>query len=263
MFRRSMRIMLTLILVFSMLIPSVASADLGNLDLFDISKLISPITVKENSDGTLTIKWTDSSNRGPYEVWYALYPSESVKAFHWVAEERTYAKSCTTEFMVPGNTYEIAVRTSSGTNLGTYIYTLHKPSFYNQIGTQMYIEPQIRTYGSAEGVGRFSSSDIMRNYSWKDYGMYIQLTYSQLAYARHYRYLFAITAPNGMEMGVYSGTLDLPSGRSRLSPWKFISLDSFFDTLRKFYEEIPIGNYTITLYYDGTPITTKTFYVGG
>ena len=162
---------------------------------------------------------------------------------------------------MPGVDYLFTVEDADG-NTAEYTYYASRPYNYNEIGSDLSMTPRIKDGSATEDVARFSVSDIMHDLGDVSYGMNIHLTYSRLAKPRTYSYKFCVTAPNGCAEAVWGGTLDLPAGRSTLSPWNFIPLDNFFNILLQYYEEIPVGDYTLTLFYDDTQVLTETFYVG-
>ena len=210
-----------------------------------------------NADGTTTIKWTGGT--APYSVHYEL-SEQAPNSFWWTEVESTYSTHCTFKYLAPDVSYKLIV-TDKNNNRAEYTYKDYSYT-WNEIGSQLELYPRVKQYGSVESLSRFSSSAIERSGYGTSYGLYVKLSYSMLARPRHYNYRFVVAAPNDYCV-VWSGTLDLPSGRSSLSPWNFLDLSEFFDGLEKWYGEVPVGYYDFRLYYDDVHVLTKTFYVGG
>lgn len=213
-----------------------------------------------NDDGTVTLRWTDSGNNGPYDLQYE-FMDEAPNSFYWTDEENVRTKSFSFAWLVPGVDYILSVEDKNG-NTTEYEYYASNPYYHNEIGSSFTLTPILREGSSSEDVSRFSASAITRNNGNTQYGMRIKLRYSQLRKPRTYRYMFGVEAPNSYAEIVWAGTLELPAGNSSLSPWNFIPLTDYFRILETYYEEVPVGDYTVTLYYDGTPVISETFYVG-
>lgn len=214
----------------------------------------------ENMDGSVTIRWTDSGNNSPYTVRYE-FVNQAPNPFHWTSDDNVRTKSYTYAWLVPGVDYVFTVEDCNG-NEAEYTYYASRPYIYNEIGSKMTLSTRIKDGNYAEDLTRLSSGDISRNLGKCSYGLYLSLSYSRLARPRSYSYKFCLTAPNGYAEAIWGGTLELSAGRSYLSPWNYVPLDDFFNTLIEFYEEIPVGDYTFSLHYDNVQVLTETFYVG-
>ncbi len=208
-------------------------------------------------DGTVTLRWTDYGNNGPYEVRYELEGMDG-GSFYWYNE--TSAKSYTFEWLVPGRDYTFTVVDDNGGEV-EYYYDAPYVSTYNEIGTKMDMKLKAGSSGNKSTVTRFYVSDITNTYSNKSHGLYVKLSYSQLARAREYYYRLAVEAPNGLEEVIRCGTLTLPAGRSSLSAWDFISLDEHFELQEKYFDEVVSGTYIVTLYYNNYAVLSESFYV--
>ncbi len=213
-------------------------------------------SVTSNDDGTVTVRW--SGGTAPYSVHYE-FEDPAPNDFWWTEEESTYSTRCILPYLAPNVDYILTVKDANGKK-ATYNYCQYTYT-YNEIGTQADIKLRIREYGETRNVSRFSASDIES--SWNTaYGLYIKLSYSMLARAREYRYRFVIAAPNGYSQ-VWDGTLNLPAGRSSLGAWQFFDLTDYFNSVERWYNEVPIGYYEFRLYYDDVHVLTERFYVGG
>ncbi len=213
--------------------------------------------VTENSDGSVTLRWSDSAGNSPYTVKYEFL-NPAPDPFHWYND--TNSRSFTFSWLVPGVDYIFTVEDSKGNEV-EYEYNAPRPYRKNEISMRLTIDPKCQTSSGLEDVLRLEASDIMNRSAAQSYGVQVKLNYSQLAKERNFHYKFCIVAPNGYAEAVWGGTMELRAGRSYLNPW-FIPLDDFFDTMLKYYDEIPVGDYVMSFYYDDIEVLSEIFYVG-
>ncbi len=212
-----------------------------------------------NEDGTVTVRWTDKAANGPYDVLYSLVDA-APKPFHWMAKENTSGKSYTTDMLVPGVAYYFYVRDNSGNTSSGFLYQPNMPSFNNVIGASLCVEPRGKIHRTTPEEIYFSSYELARNLTRNEYGLWVNIEYSPLAYPRDYRIQLCIEAPNGFVDTVHNVGYHLPAGRSKIK-MDCMRLNEYFNDLLTFYEEIPTGEYNITMYFDGDIIYDDTFYV--
>lgn len=224
---------------------------------------ISKIT--NNGDGTVTVRWTDSAAKGPYNVHKLQKFSNNFDADldaaigSFICAEDTPSRTAVIDTLVPGVDYWIIVENANG----DYVYEAYDagsmPRFY-EFNTDVSIQLKYRRNNAYEEVNSFSASDFNRNRSNTTYGAYIRLDYPQLARARQYRYMVSITDPSGEVIVDALGDMELSRGRS-YTYWTYYSLDWYLGLLADQHGSLPVGTYTWTLYYDGMFVSSQTFRV--
>ena len=219
-----------------------------------------------NSDGTVTIKWDDSANKGPYKVTYKYYVNGSFYSdaqwdqLVYTATDSWNAKTYTLNHLVPGVWYWIIVEDKDGKSTHKS-YTPSLPDNFSEFGVNISMDYRSRKGSNTKKISSFSATDI-KNRPKYTYGAQIKLTYSQLKKERHYTAHVAISAPDGTVLTCwYWDDFSFPSGRSYTS-WDLFSFDDAFDSAEKLYGEVPVGKYTWSIYFDGKFVNSYQFKVG-
>ena len=233
-----------------------AACLLGLMEEKDISGGLEVTQAIVNEDGTLTIAWADSANNGPYTVYYELLEQAPVP-FGWTAAKGLAMNAITLTQLGPGVSYVITIVDAAG-NQVEYTYYAPHVEYGNEIGAQI-------------GFKTLRCLEYRREWQWSadeialdngfTHGLYLRLHYSMLKKTRWYSFSVAVEAPNGFADVVLSGDLTLTYGRSELPAWGFVPMDSYFSYLERYYGGIPVGEYTVSMYFDGKYIHGGTFTV--
>lgn len=213
----------------------------------------------QNEDGTVTVTWTDAAANGPYTVRYELLETAPV-AFGWTAAEGVTECSITLDRLVPGISYVITVQDALG-QTAQIRYFAPVPGTDTTIGARIRLKPMHRTGRISKQQTAFSAAEITAD-NETQHGLYLRLTYSTLRYTRHYTFHIAVEAPNDFTDVIFSGTLELHHGKSSIPVWGFIPLDDYFGLLESYYGGVPVGEYDVTLYFNGQKVYTVPFTVG-
>jgi len=269
--------LLMLALVFMLTLPMPALADgcalcgeetysetylcanclLALLEEKDISGGLEISGAALNADGSVTLAWTDAADNGPYGVYYELLQAAPVP-FGWTAATGVTGHEVTMTKLVPGMSYLFSVVDAAG-NKAEYIYYAPVPEAAERIGTTFRIHTRIRR-NEKELWLPFYASEVMAD-NGEQYGLYMKMNYSMLKRTRHYAFSLTVEAPNGFADVILSGALTLNYGKSEVPAWGFIPMDDFFADLERYYGEVPLGEYLVTLHFDGKPAYTVPFTV--
>lgn len=223
-------------------------------------------SVSLNSDGTTSIRWTDSQDNGPYDICYEsyvssnYYSSEQSQMLLWNALEDVPTKFSTTDWLVAGYPYWITISDASDTTT-RYAYIPSSANRFSEFGVDISMDFKARRGTKLEGRKSLSASEIKDNRATTEYGAYIKLTYSQLKRARSYLAHLALKLPDGSVITHLYDTFDLPSGRS-YTYWDFFSFDWYFEQIIKQYGSIPVGQYSWAIYFDGQYVNEYSFRIG-
>ncbi len=234
-----------------------AACMLGLLEEKDVSGGLEITGAEQNEKGNVLFTWQDEANNGPYTVQYELLEAAPVP-FGWTAATGVTGTSWELKQLAPGVSYVLTVTDASGNQAQT-IYLAKAPENGNEIGAR--IEVRTRIFNGSRLVEiPFSAAEIVKDNGWEN-GLYVHLTYSMLVKTRRYDFTLTVEAPNGFADTVLSGDITLNRGKSVVEPWDFISLADYFGRLNAYYGEIPLGEYTVTLNFDGKPAWSQTFMV--
>ncbi len=213
---------------------------------------VTACTVQE--DGTVSLRWEDG--QGPWKVQYR-YAEDAPTPFYWVASAGLTDPVCTLDSLIPGVPYALRVVDANGQATEWHPCTLPAAKSVSLIGTRM----TASVYN--DGVLIYHAQvlpieSILTCLDSRSMGVKVNITYDQLARARTYHYQFVLTAPSGVKLNVESGFRAFPRG---VSSWlnHFIPLNTPFHTLLDRYGEIPLGQYTLQLLYDGSIVASATF----
>ena len=228
---------------------------------------ITILSITENADGTATIAWSDKYSGGPYEVNYVQKLSDDYMADRtaenntgmWYDATAVQGSSYTLEFLVPGQAYWLAVHNADGQ--GVYeAYVPAKASTFPEFTVKMTNQPKLQTNGQEVNVSQFSAAEIALNTT--GHGLYLKVEHPQLARARDYRSVVAITAPNGAVLAVSVNDFHMDSGSAGYVYWSFFDLSWYFSQMLYCFDAVPVGTYQVDLYFDGDYAASTTFQVG-
>ena len=228
---------------------------------------ITILSITENADGTATIIWSDTENNGPYEVNYVQKFSDDYMADRyaanstgmWYDASEVYGTSHTLTYLVPGQAYWLAVHNADGQ--GVYEeYIPAQPKNFPEFTVKMSNQPKLQSSGGATNISQFSAARIALG--TVGHGMYLKVDHPQLARPRDYRSVVAITAPNGSVIAVSVNDFHMNSGSQGYVYWNFFDLSWYFEQMLYCFDSVPVGTYTVNLYFDGEYAASTTFRVG-
>ena len=206
---------------------------------------------RQNNEGTVTVKWTDSADRGPYKVTYRQLVSDDFnssrqkKIWYYTATESTYLTSCVIDYMEPSVNYWITVTDRDGKEI-RYAYRPDKFLTFDSfdIGIQGYLKQ--RKNGDGTKISYFSKTDFERMPLY-DWGMYVKFTFPKRGATKDYVLHVAVYDPNGIQHTVIrDDTLTLEKGWTYYY-WNFLNFSSAFDNAEK-YGEIVTGEWRADFY---------------
>ena len=232
-----------------------AACLLGLLEEKDLSGGLEITGAVEEADGTVTLCWHDEANSGPYTVYYELLEAAPVP-FGWTASEGVHATSLNLDRLVPGVSYRLTVKDASG-NTAEYTYFAKQPGEAERIGTKIRFKNMRYIYKNYVS-GPWEASEIMRK-NGVLHGLYLRLNYSMLKKTRDYAFCVAVEAPNGFADVILSGNLTMGHGKSQMPVWSFIDMEDYFSILERYYGGVPTGEYTVTMYFDGSVAASESF----
>lgn len=228
---------------------------------------ITILHIAENEDGTATVYWSDENNNGPYEVNYVQKLSEDYMADRyaanntgmWYDTNSADGGSYTLRYLVPGQAYWLAVHNADGQ--GVYEEYIPAPvKSFPEFTVKLSNQPKLQTSSGTTNISQFSASEIALGVA--DHGMYLKVDHPQLARPRDYRSVVAVTAPNGAVLSVAINDFHMDSGNAGYVYWNFFDLSWYFDQMIYCFDSVPVGTYTVDLYFDGEYAASTTFRVG-
>ena len=209
---------------------------------------------RQNNEGTVTVKWTDSASRGPYKVTYRQLVSDDFnnsrqkKIWYYTATESTYLNSCVIEYMEPSANYWITVEDKDGNEV-RYAYKPAKFLTFDSfnINIQGYLKQ--RKYGDGTKINYFSKTDFERMPLY-DWGLYLKLSFSKRSSTRDYVAHFAVYDPNGIQHTVRrTDCVTIKKGHT-YAYWDFVDLSQAFENAEK-YGDIVTGEWRMDIYLNG------------
>jgi len=229
----------------------------------DVSSTMKITKITDNGDGTVSMRWNDSGSNSPYCVYSLQKFSDDFEADldaalgTFTCAEDLYSRTVVLDTLVPGVDYWLIVEDCNEDYTWEEYEASTLPRFY-EFNTDISIQLKYRRNNAYEEVTSFSASDFNRNRSNTTYGAYIRLDYPQLARARQYRYMVAISDPTGEVVVDALGDMELDRGRS-YTYWTYYSFDWYLSLLADEHGSLPVGTYTWSLYYDGMFVSSQTF----
>lgn len=199
---------------------------------------ISNVRFELQESGDTVVSWDDSSNLSPYTV----RCKAQYHAGYW---DEIKSKRFTLEYLIPGETYTVTI--SNGQSEASSSYTVPVSVF-----TVFKNGKKI-----ALSETRFSISEVNRDKT-KQYEF--QVHYPQLRSNRSYKAKLVTKTPYG-----YGGYVWVWSTYELESQYAYIytnfSMYEFFEGIKKDFDEIPTGRYTLEFYFDGELYSDFTFSV--
>ena len=217
-------------------------------------------------DGGALIRWSDSRNKGPYRIEYALKTGHD---FMKDKQEQTHSivfwdvmdaagPTHTLEYLTPGQPYWIIVYN----NEGKYEYIAYDPGpveIFPEFGAEITARTRTRLNGEITNVNAFSAAEIAQG--GKEFGARVEVAYPKLARERLYDVRISITAPNGSVVTNSVNDQKLERGGASKFYWVFYDFSWYFDLLMDNYGRIPVGEYTLNLYFNRYFVDSTTFKV--
>lgn len=223
----------------------------------DVSGGLEIVEAVRNDDGSVTLRWLDGADNGPYTVYYELLERAPVP-FGWTAAKNVQGNAFTLTQLVPGMSYVFTVEDAYG-NRVECIYFAEKAGDGNEIGAKIRIHTKLRR-GRMMKEAPLSASEIMLD-NGREHGLYLKMAYSMLRKTRNYNFCLTVEAPNGFADVVFAGGITLNYGKSEVPAWGFVALDDYFSYLERYYGGVPTGKYLVTMHFDGQPACVDTFTV--
>ena len=231
-----------------------------------ISSALADITaITPLGDGTVEARWDDGDAYNlvfvkktgeDYDADLAAYGSFTVPT----EEGKT---RLTLYILAPGQSYWIATQGSNGTTT-PFAYNVGRPTNFNEWNTQ----PKIAAFelkkrdanGNMSNLDYYLASDLEDLNSWDSYGFHARITWPQLSKPRTYFWQFIFTLPDGY-MAVYDqAILELPKGGYFWDD-KYVAVEDFFHQIQSMRGEVPVGQYTFSLYWSGQHVSSVNFWV--
>lgn len=219
------------------------------------SSAVAITRIRSGSDGTVTVNW--SGGVGPYTILCAQKRSSEVSVdladdacmgFQPAASCLFDGHSGTADRLVPGQDYWIAVRDAKG-RLAYRAWIPGSAPAFPDFPVRLSLQLQSRTGTLCQAHSFFSAGDITANPA-AAYSADVLLTYPALTCEQSFTAKVCITAPNGAALTDTVTDLHLPAGSDshRIAT---CDLSRYFSLLLEHYGCIPVGEYTLSIYFDG------------
>lgn len=202
---------------------------------------ITDIKFTDNYNGSITITWKDSADKGPYEVFFTTDDWVNYSTKYGV--DNTKTKSLTTYYLIPGNTYHITVR--NGVSSTTADYSVARRTFTDfSTGKQLELD---KDQFAISGQGYYQT---FRMTVW----------YPQLSKPREYNYLLALKTPRGYA-SIINAYNPYTMDKQYRGIYEDMDLSSFLDCIKANFGEIMRGEYIFEVYFDGNFYASKSIYI--
>ena len=249
--------------------------------LGSLSDLISHVSAREfeisssvsMNHGWATVSWTDSENKGPYKVYYRYADGiNDNQLWFWAggneSESTTSSKSFTSENLIPGKQYVIAVEDGDGNEIQKTVRIPDAPSFVDgklqASSLKVKLAPRFLPRSSADAksaktLNKFVSSqmDFVSNY----YGLRLEISHPQLGKERHYPCLIAFYAPNSFVWSYYDPDFNMATFQNGGSTYYYCVGTGFFDEVNETFGSMVRGSYRVEVFFDGMYVGSNTFNV--
>lgn len=222
-------------------------------------------------DGKTIITWTTKGNAGTCSVRMEAVNGSS-KQHRWRLGTSSTG-SLTTGELMPGKTYKLTLLSEDYDVLDERTYTIPDvPTFQDgklkNSSVKITIEPRRLPAGSlkadAKKVNSLSASRIKAGLDSGDesYGFKYQMKMPTLAKERTFYVTIYVEAPGGyLEVEVFDDvTFDRVNRGYQTLWWNCLGTD-FFKNLYETTGDIPSGNYSITMFWDGMYVNRSTLKV--
>lgn len=221
-------------------------------------------------DGQSTIRWnSDSVPQGGFTVIIEALNSRGSASLFQMAGQTTQ-NSLITGILAPNNTYRVYIVDNDFNILDSHDYVMPSVSDFQdgklttksvKVTTE---KRQATSDGKYKRVSSFNATDMnaIASAGTAFSCMKYQMQMPQLAYSRNFYVQLVFEAPNGY---VYTEiakevTFDRVNDGYQTLWWDYAGAD-FFDALYRQTGNIPSGQYTIYLYWDGYFVNALTFAV--
>lgn len=223
--------------------------------------------------GKTTVRWTDTQNAGPYNVAFEYIGSGSaIQSSFWAGGNRSSSTTSNKYFviddLIPGHQYIIKV---TDRNNNTIRSTVRIPSTSDFVdgrlkSTSIAVTIGYRYKDSSGNISRisaFESSVMKRQISNNgyEYGLRYEMNVPQLATTRNYYQQIVFYAPNGYAQTVNCSSEEFSSANGQCTYYLPCIGGYFFECLLEKNGVIPVGKYTVELYWDGMLVNRSYFYV--
>lgn len=223
--------------------------------------------------GKTVVSWTDSNNNSPYQVAYEYYDGGSAsQSGFWAggsqSEATTNKKSYTFSELIPGHKYIITVFDKND-NWSREIIKVPEAKAFNDMGikaTTMSVDSECR-YISADGQEKWPSVfilDQMLPYV-KDKrascGVSYKFEIPAISQMKKYTVLIAMYAPNGYAETVLVQDITFTKTSVFKTYYTTCTGSEFFRRLLEENGTIPVGKYTVEMYWDGMLVNRDHFSV--
>ncbi len=202
---------------------------------------ISDISIRDTEDGRVTITWKDSADHGPYEIFYTTDDWQDYQTKYGVTNYSS--KSASVMYLIPGVRYHITV--TNGLSSATVDYT-----------------PTKRTYSEFKGGKRLEVEPDSFNVSGDGYYQTFRYTvyYPRLSRSRTYNALMVLRTPKGYCSGVITHE-PFEMDKQYIGMYSDADLSIYLDAIKANFGDIPRGEYTLEMYFDGCLYASATMYI--
>lgn len=220
-------------------------------------------------DGLATLYWTASDGSAPFMLGYRYVPEDgSDQLAFWAGDDEETSTTKNNYFtfktLLSGHQYYVQVFNDAGDIDGATITIPDYGEFEDgklkakSVRTSVDYRRIKKGSDSVGSVDQLTASDMMKNMENYYYGLRYEITLPELAYARDYFVQIAMTAPNGYMQTVHTSQYTFSTGTGFTHYLRFMG-EAFFLNLYNNFGEIPVGTYTIELYFNGMLANTRTF----
>ncbi len=202
---------------------------------------ISNISFRETEDGRVNITWEDSANQGPYEIFYTTDDWQDFQTKYGTDNYST--KSASLMYLIPGVRYHVTI--TNGASSTTVDYTPTKRTFSEfKGGKKLEVEP--------------ASFDVSGDgyYQTFRYTVY----YPRLNRDRSYNSLLVMKTPKGYCSAVTTHE-PFELKKRYIGMYTDVDLSFYLDAVKANFGDIPRGEYTMEIYFDGYLYAATTMYI--
>ncbi len=233
--------------------------------IFLTPAMASVTSVKPLGDGGVEIRWDDSKASRLLIVPKMTEDfSKDIDNYGYYWWDISGMKKTANYYFAPGQSYWVLTEWNDGTQTYPYAYKAARAGNFTEwrgapsFGTFQLKERDMD--GKEHKVSYFTGSELENQNSYTTHGINWKLNYPQLKKSRTYIWQFVIVEPNGIRWVHHAGELTLPAGRSFAND-PFMPMDDFFSSLYDMRGEIPLGTYTMSIYWSTQLACSSTFRV--
>lgn len=225
------------------------------------------------SKGRTTVTWTDTGAGAPYQVAYEYYDGGSAsQSGFWAGGNKTdatvYGRSYTFEKLIPGCRYIITVFDNDN-NSASQIIQVPDAKPFSDLGIRasaMSVDSELRYIG-ADGTEKWPSVfilDQMLPYVKNDRascGVSYKFEIPAISQKKTYLLLMVMRAPNGYTESVLIQDVTFRKSSVYNVYYTTCTGSDFFKRLLEKNGTIPVGRYTVEMYWDGMLVDRDSFTV--